>query len=207
MRYDTEHKQHTRIKVLQAAAKAIRADGPHRVGVAGVMAEAGLTHGGFYAHFASKDELVAAAIGQMFDESQQRFQRETAHRAPAQGLVAYIDFYLSKRHRDTRGAGCPMAALASDLPRLPDAAREQFAAGVRRLTLALGEKLAALNDADGESTRAKNAAVEARARSMIAELIGALSLARIEPEARRSDGILEASRRALKQRFGLEPEA
>jgi len=169
-----------------------------------VMADAGLTHGGFYAHFASKDELVAAAIGQMFDESRQRLLRETDQRAPAEGLVAYIDFYLSKRHRDARGAGCPMAALASDLPRLDDAAREQFAGGMRRLTVALGEKLAALDGTDEKSTSAKKAAIEARAQSMIAELVGALSLARIEPEGKRSDRILEASRLLLKQRFGLE---
>ena len=194
MRYETEHKQKTRAMVLQAAAKAIRADGPDRVAVAGVMAEAGLTHGGFYAHFKSKDELVAAAIGQMFEEARARWERETAERGPADGLVAYIDFYLSKKHRDARGFGCPMAALASDLPRLSEPAREQFADGVQRSTARLGEQLAALG----------HAAAEVEARSMIAELIGALSLARIEPDAKRSDAILAASRKQLKQRLGLE---
>jgi TetR/AcrR family transcriptional repressor of nem operon len=204
MRYDNEHKQQTRIKVLQAAAKAIRADGPHRIGVASVMAEAGLTHGGFYAHFASKDELVAAAIGQMFDESGRRFQRETEDRTPAEGLIAYVDFYLSKKHRDARGAGCPMAALASEAPRLDEAAREQFAAGARRLTRALAEKLAALDGADGKRSREAEATLETSARSIVAELVGALSLARIEPEAKRSDNILAASRQQIKQRLGLE---
>lgn len=194
MRYDTEHKQKTRTMVLQAAAKAIRADGPDRVAVAGVMAEAGLTHGGFYAHFKSKDELVAAAIGQMFDEAGARWERETAEHDPAEGLLAYIDFYLSKKHRDARGFGCPMAALASDLPRLSEPAREQFAHGVRRSTARLAGKLAALG----------HAAAEVEARSMIAELIGALSLARIEPDAKQSDAILAASRKQLKQRLGLE---
>jgi TetR/AcrR family transcriptional repressor of nem operon len=196
MRYDTEHKQKTRTKVLQAAAKAIRADGPHRVAVAGVMADAGLTHGGFYAHFASKDELVAAAIEHMFNESRARVQHEMEGRGPAEGLVAYIDFYLSKKHRDARGSGCPMAALASDLPRLNVAVREQFAAGASRLTATLSEKLAALD----------HVSVDAEARSMVAELIGALSLARIEPDANRSDAILAASRHQLKQRLGLEPQ-
>jgi TetR/AcrR family transcriptional repressor of nem operon len=194
MRYDTEHKQKTRTKVLQAAAKAIRTDGPHRVAVAGVMADAGLTHGGFYAHFASKDELVEAAIGHMFDEARARVQHETEGRGPAEGLVAYIDFYLSKKHRDARGAGCPMAALASDLPRLDEAVREQFAAGVRRLTSTLGEKLTALGHAN----------VDVEAHSMVAELIGALSVARIEPDSKRSDAVLAASRHQLKQRLGLE---
>ncbi|MFC5582332.1 TetR/AcrR family transcriptional regulator [Rhodanobacter glycinis] len=193
MRYDTEHKQKTRATVLQAAAKAIRADGPDRVGVAGVMAEAGLTHGGFYAHFKSKDELVAAAIGQMFEDARARLEHDTAGRSPAEGLAAYIDFYLSKKHRDARSFGCPMAALASDVPRLADPAREQFVTGVRQSTIRLGEKLAGLG----------HAAAEAEARSMMAELIGALSLARIETDAKRSDAILAASRAQLKQRFGL----
>jgi TetR/AcrR family transcriptional repressor of nem operon len=63
MRYDGDHKQKTRERVLKEAAKAIRAEGPHRIAVAGVMAKAGLTHGGFYAHFKSKDDLVEAASG------------------------------------------------------------------------------------------------------------------------------------------------
>jgi TetR/AcrR family transcriptional repressor of nem operon len=193
MRYDTEHKQKTRAMVLQAAAKAIRADGPDRVGVAGVMAEAGLTHGGFYAHFKSKDELVAAAIGQMFEDARARMDHETTGRGPAEGLAGYIDFYLSKKHRDARGFGCPMAALASDMPRLADPARQQFADGVQRSTARLAEKLSLLG----------HAVAEAEARSMIAELIGALSLARIEPDAKRSDAILVASRDQLKQRLGL----
>ncbi|WP_158881872.1 TetR/AcrR family transcriptional regulator [Rhodanobacter sp. L36] len=197
MRYDTEHKQKTREKVVHAAARAIRIDGPERIGVAAVMAEAGLTHGGFYAHFASKDELVSAAIEHMFEQSRARVVHETEGRGPVEGLIAYIDFYLSKKHRDARGAGCPMAALSSDLPRLSESSREQFAAGARRLTVTLGEKLAALDHVDAE----------AAARSMVAELVGALSLSRVETDAKRSDAILSASRHQLKQRFHLEVRA
>ena len=197
MRYDSEHKQRTREKVLAVAAKAIRNDGPYRIAVAGVMAEAGLTHGGFYAHFASKDELVAAAIGHMFDETRSRLQQVTQDLGPAASLAAYINFYLSKKHRDARAGGCPMAALASDLPRLDEAAREQFAAGVQRLIGSLGEKLAVLGHAESER----------EASSMVAELVGALSLARIEPVAKRSDAILAASRERIKRRYGLESVA
>lgn len=197
MRYDSEHKQKTREKVLHAAAKAIRNDGPDRVGVAGIMAEVGLTHGGFYAHFASKDELIAAAIARMFDEARARIEHETAGHDTADGLVAYIDFYLSKKHRDARGASCPIAALSSDLPRLTEPARAQFAAGVQRQVVALGKMLTALGHADAD----------VEAQSMIAELLGALSLARIEPSVKKSDAMLVASRRRLKQRLGLEPRA
>jgi TetR/AcrR family transcriptional repressor of nem operon len=194
MRYDAEHKQKTRSKVLEVAAKAIRQDGPDRIGVAGVMAEAGLTHGGFYAHFKSKDELVTAAIEQMFEESRARLKHEMEGHAPAQGLANYIDFYLSKKHRDARASGCPMAALASDLPRLPEQTRELFADGARRLTDAMAERFTALGYSDPQTL----------ARSTVSELVGALSLARVETDAKRSDAILADSRHLLKQRLGLE---
>lgn len=194
MRYDTEHKQRTRAKVLEAAAQAIRNDGPERVGVAAVMAEAGLTHGGFYAHFKSKDELVAAAIDSMFEESRARLARETEGRGAKEGLAAYVDFYLSARHRDARGRGCPIAALASDAPRLSGDVRAAFAAGVARLAAGLAEKLAEAGTAEPQTA----------ARSMVAELVGALSLARVETDPATSNAILRDSRTQLKRRFGLE---
>src|SRR5262245_27757358 len=133
MRYDAEHKQKTRERVLKEAARAIRAAGPHKVGVAGVMAKAGLTHGGFYAHFASKDDLIAAAIGQMFDEGAAKFAQETEGLEPALALARYIDFYLSTAHRDARRTGCPLPFLSADLPRLARPAQERFAEGVAQL--------------------------------------------------------------------------
>ncbi|MDB5456452.1 MAG: TetR family transcriptional regulator, partial [Caulobacter sp.] len=93
MRYDAEHKSKTRERVLIETAKAIRADGPHRVAVAGVMAKAGLTHGGFYAHFKSRDDLITAGVGQMFKEGQVRLARAVEGRGPRDGLIAYVDFY------------------------------------------------------------------------------------------------------------------
>jgi TetR/AcrR family transcriptional regulator, transcriptional repressor for nem operon len=197
MRYDTDHKQQTRARVLDAAAKAIRIAGPDRVGVAGVMAEAGLTHGGFYAHFASKDELVTAAIAHMFEQAGERLRVHTEGRGPGEGIVSYIDFYLSRKHRDARGFGCPMAALSSDLPRLTDEARKIFSAGARRLGDTLAGKLAELGRADAD----------VEGRSVVAEMIGALSLSRVEKDAKQSDAILETSKRSLKRRLGLEAHA
>ena len=194
MRYDSEQKQRTREKVLQVAARAIRGEGPDRVGVAAVMAEAGLTHGGFYAHFKSKDDLIAAAIGQMFDEAQARMAHETEGLGPAEALAAYIDFYLSKKHRDARETGCPMAALSCDLPRLTDDARAAFAAGTQQLARGIQGKLSELGREHWE----------AEGRSMMAELVGALSLARVEPSVTRSNAILADSRQMLKQRLGLQ---
>ena len=194
MRYDAEHKQKTREKVLKAAAKAIRADGPHRVGVADVMAKAGLTHGGFYAHFDSKDDLIAAAIAQMFEESGARMSREIDDKPPQQALSGYIDFYLSASHRDARRSGCPVAALSSDLPRLSESNRSAFAEGVRGLTRRLAKLIAECGHKRSDEM----------ATSALSELLGALSLARLEPDAARSDAILEDSRHALKHRLGLE---
>ena len=197
MRYDSEHKQRTREKVLKAAAKAIRAQGPHRVGVATVMGKAGLTHGGFYAHFASKDDLVAAAIGQMFEETGSNWERLTQAKQPAAALAAYIDFYLSTTHRDAVGAGCPIPILAPELRRLGKPSRDQFAAGVARLTERLCSQLELLD--------VPNARDEAG--SMLAEMIGALALSRSEQDAQRSDAILTASKQRLKARFALAGQA
>lgn len=192
MRYDAEHKQKTREKVLKAAAKAIRTDGPHRLGVAGVMSKAGLTHGGFYAHFDSKDDLIVAAIGQMFDDGRARMHLETTQREPIAALNAYVDFYLSARHRDA-STGCPIPVLAADLPRLTRPARQRFSEGVARLTAMLAERLTMAGDKHGQRS----------ASSMLSEMVGALSLARAEPDRERSDAILDHSRDALKARFGL----
>ncbi len=194
MRYDSEHKGRTRDKVLKAAAQAIRADGPHRVGVAGVMRKAGLTHGGFYSHFESKDVLVAAAIERMFDESRGRFARETEGRSASEALEAYIDFYLSTLHRDAVGHGCPIPALAGDVRRISKQARECFAGGARRLVERLAEQLRLLGREDADIT----------ASSVLAEMVGALTLARSEPDTARSEAILAASRVTLKRRLGLQ---
>jgi TetR/AcrR family transcriptional regulator, transcriptional repressor for nem operon len=194
MRYDAEHKQRTRAKVLKVAAKAIRGDGPYQVGVAEVMAKAGLTHGGFYAHFSSKDELVVAAIGQMFDEAMASFDHLTVGKAPAEALAAYIDFYLSPRHREAQATGCPLPALAADLPRLDEGARDGFTRGAERLTAALSRLIAALGRRDPDEL----------ASSALAEMVGAISLARAISDIRRSNAVLRHSRDALKRRLGIE---
>jgi len=195
MRYDADHKDETRKRVLKAAATAIREEGPFKVGVAQVMSRAGLTHGGFYAHFASKEDMVAEGIGRMFEEARRRFDWEVRPgRGPGEALAAYIDFYLSAEHRDTRAAGCPLPFLAADAPRLPGPARERYAAGVAGLTARLVERLALLGRPDPA----------ADARSLLSEMVGALSLARADPDPARSDMILATSRAALKARFDLE---
>jgi TetR/AcrR family transcriptional repressor of nem operon len=186
MRYGAEHKQKTRERVLKEAAKAIRAEGPHRIAVAGVMAKAGLTHGGFYAHFKSKDDLV-------FKDASMRFFNATEGFSPQDGMVRYINFYLSRDHRDARGTGCPVAALSADLPRMEVLTKTRYGQGVAGLTAKVEGQLLSLGHKDAAAIAA----------SLVAELVGALSLARAVGDADQSDQILQASRRSVKQRLGL----
>src|SRR2546428_8803266 len=162
MRYDDTHKERTRARVLAEAAAAIRGKGVERVGVAEVMAGAGLTHGGFYAHFKSKDDLLTEAISYMFDDAYASFLRHTEGRAPADALSNYIDAYLATSHRDDRAHSCPLAALSGDLPNMPALARARFADGTERLVAALAKLVKKLC--------AKNA--EALAWSALAEMAG-----------------------------------
>ena len=193
MRYPADHKQETRERVLTEAARQIRAHGPLGVGVAEIMKRAGLTHGGFYAHFKSKDALVAAAIAKMFDGARSRWDRHTSTRSARDGLGEYIDWYLSAEHRDERATGCPIAALASDVPRLAHGCRAAYATGTQNLTRSLAHKLRELGHREPDVLAA----------SVVAELVGALSLARVEPDRTRSDAMLAASRRSLRGRLGL----
>jgi TetR/AcrR family transcriptional regulator, transcriptional repressor for nem operon len=129
----------------------------------------------------------------MFDEAAHRLALEVADKAPAAALRSYIDFYLSPAHRDAVSTGCPIAVIAPELRRIGRPARQQFSNGVGRLTSVIAEQLQQLG----------RSAPEADASSMMAELIGALSLARAESDAERSASILDASKRALVSRLGL----
>jgi TetR/AcrR family transcriptional repressor of nem operon len=194
MRYDSEHKERTRQRVLREAAVAIRSVGPDRIGVAGLMAKAGLTHGGFYAHFKSKDELIAQAVAQMFEDSYERFKVGTQGVDPATGLGHVIDSYLSVRHRDNPDRGCPMPSLSGELARMPAAARQQFTTGAERLMETLAQVIKQLGRAQPEPL----------AESVVAELVGAVALSRAITDRARSERILENSRQAIRARLGLE---
>ncbi len=195
MRYDAEHKLKSRERVVAEAAKSIRREGAQAISVAGVMGAAGLTHGGFYAHFKSRDDLLAAGIERMFEEGSAKLRLEIdGGVTPDAALANYIGFYLSRGHRDARTTGCPLPFLAADAPRLSGAARARYAGGVASLTETIAGLLGAMGRPDPQTTAA----------STLAEMVGAVSLARAEPDADRSDAILAASRASLKTRLGLE---
>jgi TetR/AcrR family transcriptional repressor of nem operon len=193
MRYDSEHKARTRARLLKEAASTIRAVGPEGIGVAGLMGKAGLTHGGFYAHFKSKDDLVAQAIDRMFEDSAVLFESCTGGRTPAEGLARYIDAYLSERHRDEAGQGCPLPCLSGEIARMPDAARGRFSAGAAELTARIVRLLEEIGTPDPE----------AAGLSVMSEMVGALALARVAPDREQSGRMLAASRESLRRRLGI----
>ncbi len=194
MRYSSEHKAKTRERVLKEAAKEIRAKGPGNVAVAGVMARAGLTHGGFYAHFASKDALVKEAIGTMFADARARTDKIDPDGDPRAVLRAYVDFYLSPAHRDSRDRGCPLPTLSGDFARSQPETRKRFGAGVEAIASRLAEPLAQLGYADAK----------AESRALLAQLVGGVALARAVGDPGLSDAMLADTRESILRRYELE---
>jgi TetR/AcrR family transcriptional repressor of nem operon len=191
MSYHSEHKQQTRARILAEAANAIHALGPEHISVAGIMARAGLTHGGFYSHFASKDELVVQTLSLMFEQAYERFVNRTLHADPLRGLEHLIDVYVSPAHRDTPQRGCPIPSLASDLPRMSEPVKQRFGAGLERLTKSMARRLQQLGATNAEDL----------ATTMLAQMIGAVALSRAVTDRAASDLMLQTSRDALKGRL------
>ena len=123
MRYTKDHKQATRQRILEAAGRRLKQDGIDGAGVAAVMSDAGLTNGAFYAHFASKEDLVANVLADQLRTQRQSFDAQAPDRA---GLEAFIRAYLSPQHRDQCADGCPSAALLDEIARRPPATRQVF---------------------------------------------------------------------------------
>jgi TetR/AcrR family transcriptional repressor of nem operon len=193
LRYPDSHKDETRAKVVKAAAAAVRAKGPDGVGVAEIMKQVGLTHGGFYAHFPSKEALVAAAIAEAFDQGRRRFGRITGDLMGLEAFGAFVDSYVSMDHRAYPERGCPVATIASDLPRQGAAVRQVFDAGV----MGLISRIAAWLPGDTAEER------EGLAGSLVAEMAGAVSLSRAVSDDAMAGRFLEQSRRRIRARAGL----
>ncbi|WP_026042576.1 TetR/AcrR family transcriptional regulator [Pantoea sp. A4] len=188
------HKARTRQRILDEAAVVMREHGTEGIGVAALMKRAGLTHGGFYAHFASREALVEAVIAEMFADSAARFAAITSLKDPAERLTQLIDNYLSLHHRNAPGEGCPMPALVSEMAHLPLEARTLFSQRRNAVQQLLAQALHELNHPQADEV----------AVSILAEMVGAVALARACPDEDEAGTLLAASRRAVKQRAGLE---
>lgn len=188
-----EQKAETRERILREAAAAIRSDGAGGAGVASIMSRAGLTVGGFYAHFSSKDDLLATAVRFMFEERYAAFLHHVDDPDAAGVLRRFVETYLSMRHRDAVERGCPIPALAGEIGRLADPVRAEFASGIESLEEAVGLLLGRMGHPEAATL----------AGSLIAEMTGAVSLARAQPDRDKAQALLATSRTQVFSRAGI----
>lgn len=179
-------------RIVEAAARALRRSGHDGVGVAEVMKEAGLTHGGFYAHFASREALIAEAIAHAGKASSESLMARAQARVGrgASPFRALVEAYLADSHLSALEQGCPVAALASELPRQEGILRE---AGLSRVKGLIDRVSMVLAEAD-----------KADAGVVAASLVGSLQLARALGDNAEGRALLTRSRKHLIERYDEE---
>lgn len=175
-----------RERIVETAARLFREKGFDGVGVADLMKGAGLTHGGFYGHFASKSDLAAKACESALARSAQKWA-DLAEKAGENALAALVENYLSKRHRDQPGGACVLSTLGSDTARQEPPVRQAVTEGLEGLVAILGDAMP-----HGSPEEMRRAALAA-----MAQMVGAIMLARLVDNATLSDEILAACRRDL----------
>ena len=169
MRQSAEEKARTHERIVEIASARIREDGIEGPGVVEIMREAGLTHGGFYKHFGSKEDLVAEAADDAFAHAERTLDKYA--RDDRDPLAAWVDWYLSTEHREDRATGCPVAALAGDVDRGNDHIRGGYDALVERYIGSLEGMLGDGGDGGGDDGRRQ-------AVLALSTLVGSLALAR-----------------------------
>jgi TetR/AcrR family transcriptional repressor of nem operon len=177
MRYGKDHKQATRQRILEAAGRRFKEEGIDGAGVAAVMSDAGLTNGAFYAHFASKEDLVANVLADQLRAQRQSFD---AQPPDPQGLEAFIRSYLSPQHRDQCAEGCPSAALIDEIARRPTATKQVYTDELRGVIDDIASRL--------DPTHAEAARTDAL--TLFGLMLGTLQLARALTDRDLSDQLL-----------------
>ena len=177
-RYGKQHKEASRRRIIEAAGQRLKRDGIDGTGVAALMADARLTNGAFYAHFASKEDLVATVVA---DQLHQQLERYRAQAVDRDGVEQLVREYLSIAHRDDAEHGCPSAALLDEIGRCSEATRHAYTDGM----LGLVDQFASiLAPGDPQSARGQTL-------SLFALLIGTLQLSRALADRRLADEVLE----------------
>ena len=177
MRYRKDHKQSTRQRILEAAGRRFKQEGIDAAGVAAVMSDAGLTNGAFYAHFTSKEDLVANVLADQLRAQRHSFDAQPADRA---GLEAFIRSYLSPQHRDQCADGCPSAALLDEIVRRPAATKQVY---TDELMGVIDDIASRLDPTDAEAARTD-------ALTIFGLMLGTLQLARALTDRDLSDQLL-----------------
>ena len=187
MRYSKEHKLETHARIVKKASVRLREKGAHGVGVADLMKEAGLTHGGFYAHFDSREALVIEAFADALDRSTERWRKLAEQTPPEKRLATIVGTYLTPLHRDDPGHGCAVPTLGAEIARESPKTRKAFAAKLEQMIDMLAAQIPEL----------PRKAARKQAMAVIATLMGTLVLARVAGTGDFSDEILGAGREAL----------
>lgn len=184
MRYPAEHKEQTRARIVGAASRSFRRRGGEGIGIAELMKELELTHGGFYRHFGSKEELFGEALSGSLDEMAEKLGTVAGEKDRKSGLRAIIEAYLSPAHCANPAEGCPMAALAPEVPRHPQGVRREYDRALHRYAQRLSRFLPGKT---GEE-RSKNFFV------LFAGMAGTLALARSMDDERSRRELLRTAR-------------
>jgi len=192
MPYSADHKAETRQRIVSSAAHLLRAEGVPGTGVARVMKHAGLTHGGFYAHFKSKDDLIAAAFEEAVMDAGRNLTEGLDGMDAQEKLAHYIGRYLSRAHRDNPEHGCPLSSLGAELSRGGTSARQGFERGLLRLMKGLDQILPEQLTGEVEPDISENDDLI----SIMAMMVGGLVLSRAVADEEFSDRILRTTRRS-----------
>lgn len=186
MRYSKEHKQETHARIVKKASVRLREKGAHGIGVADLMKEAGLTHGGFYAHFDSREALVIEAFGYAMDRASEHWRNMTAEIPPEKRLSAIVDSYVSATHRDDPGRGCAVPTLGAEIARESAKTRKAFAAKLDQMIDLVADQIP---DVPRKTARRL-------AMGTMATMMGALVMSRVAGSGELSDEILASGREA-----------
>jgi TetR/AcrR family transcriptional repressor of nem operon len=190
MRYSREHKLETHARIVRKASVRLREKGAHGIGVADLMKDAGLTHGGFYAHFDSREALVIEAFAHAMERSTDRWRKLAEQTAPEKRLSTIVESYLTPVHRDDPGHGCAIPTLGAEIARESPRTRKAFAAKLEQMIEMLAEQIP---DVPRKAARKQ-------AMAVLATLMGTLVLARVAGNGEFSDEILGAGRDAVLDR-------
>ncbi|HET6389354.1 TetR/AcrR family transcriptional regulator [Hyphomicrobium sp.] len=186
MRFEKGHKAATRRHIVDVASKCFRRDGVSAAGIAGIMGEAGLTNGAFYAHFESKEALVRETLASALADQQHRLDEEQRTGIDIEGAIRR---YLNRAHLEDPAGGCPSAALLPEIARQPVSTRQTYEEGLRGYVSALA---ALLPDAG-------SAASVRRATAIFGLMVGTLQFARAVPDTAEAEQILEGGVEAALQ--------
>jgi TetR/AcrR family transcriptional regulator, transcriptional repressor for nem operon len=187
MRYSREHKLETHARIVKKASVRLREKGAHGVGVADLMKEAGLTHGGFYAHFDSRDALVIEAFGYAMERGTERWRKVMEQTPPNKRFSTIVESYLTPLHRDDPGNGCAIPTLGAEIARESPKTRRAFAAKLEQMIDMIADQI------PGVPRRA----ARKQAMAALATMMGAVVMSRIAGTGEFSDEILDAGREAV----------